>query len=63
MRQWTNPLDQPNIPRACTTVLDQGTAAQLSATRQSWEEYVLTYLTFNMVQQALNKKSLLFLIQ
>jgi hypothetical protein len=36
--------------------LDQGTAAQLSAVRHFWEEAVLTYRTFNMVQQALKKQ-------
>jgi hypothetical protein len=49
-------LDQPNIPKGAPEVLDQGTVAQLSAVRQSWEEAVLTYRTFNTVQQALKKQ-------
>jgi hypothetical protein len=36
--------------------LDQGTAAQLSAVRHSWEEDVLTYRTFNAVQQSLKQQ-------
>jgi hypothetical protein len=36
--------------------LDQGTAAQLRAVRKSWEEDILTYRTFNTVQQALKKQ-------
>jgi hypothetical protein len=31
--------------------LDEGTLAQLSAVRRAWEEAVLTYRTFNTVQQ------------
>jgi hypothetical protein len=33
--------------------LDQDTAAQFTAVRHSWEEDVLTYRTFNTVQQAI----------
>jgi hypothetical protein len=36
--------------------LYQGTGAQLRAVRHSWEEDVLTYHTFNTVQQALKKQ-------
>jgi hypothetical protein len=36
--------------------VDQGTVAQLSAARQVWEEAVLTFRTFNTVQQALKKQ-------
>jgi hypothetical protein len=36
--------------------LNHGTAAQLSAVRNSWEEAVLTYRTFNTVKQALKKQ-------
>jgi hypothetical protein len=32
-----------------------GTTAQISAARQSWDEAVQTYRTFTSVQQALNK--------
>jgi hypothetical protein len=49
---WTN----PKTPGHAQTVLDQGTAAHLSAVRHSWQEAVLTYRTFNTVQQALKKK-------
>jgi hypothetical protein len=49
---WTNPTSPGRAP----TVLDQGKAAQLSAVRHSWEEAVLTYRTFNTVQQALKKQ-------
>jgi hypothetical protein len=36
--------------------VDSGTAAQLSAARHVWEEAVLTFRTFNTVQQALKKQ-------
>jgi hypothetical protein len=36
--------------------MDHGTAVQLSAARHSWEEAVLTFRTFNTVQQALKKQ-------
>jgi hypothetical protein len=36
--------------------VDQGTAAQLSAARHIWEEAVLTFRTFNTVQQDLRKQ-------
>jgi hypothetical protein len=36
--------------------LDQGTAAQLSAVRHSSEEAVITYRSFNTVQQVLKKQ-------
>jgi hypothetical protein len=49
---WTSPID----PGCALEVLDQGMAAQLSAVRHSWEEAVLTYRTFNTVQQALKKQ-------
>jgi hypothetical protein len=42
---WTN----PTAPGRAPAVLDQGTAAQLSAVRHSWEEDVLIYLMFNKV--------------
>jgi hypothetical protein len=51
---WTNPTSQGRAP----VVLDQGTASQLIAVRHSWEEAVLTYRTFNTVQQALKKQSI-----
>jgi hypothetical protein len=49
---WTNPTSPGQAP----AVLDQGTASQLIAVRHSWEEAVLTYCTFNTVQQLLKKK-------
>jgi hypothetical protein len=49
---WTN----QTAPGRAPIVLDEGTTAQLSAVRHSWEEAVLTYRMFNMVQQALKKK-------
>jgi hypothetical protein len=36
--------------------MDQGTAAQISAARHVWEEVVLTFRTFNTVQQVLKKQ-------
>jgi hypothetical protein len=53
---WSNPTSQGRAP----AVLEQGTAAQLSAVRHSWEEAVLTYRMFNMVQQALKKQIITF---
>jgi hypothetical protein len=44
------------IPGRAPAVLDQGTVVQFSAVRYSWEEAVLIYCTFNMVQQALKKQ-------
>jgi hypothetical protein len=49
---WTNPTSPGRAP----AVLEQGTAAQLSAVRHSWEEAILTYCMFNTVQQALKKQ-------
>jgi hypothetical protein len=49
---WTNPTDPGHAP----SVLDQGTAAHISAVRHSWEEAILAYCTFNTVQQALKKQ-------
>jgi hypothetical protein len=51
---WTN----PTAPGRAPALLDQGTVAQLSAVRHSWEEAVLSYGTFNTVQQALKKKNI-----
>jgi hypothetical protein len=48
---WVN----PTAPGRAPAVIDQGTAAQLSAVRHSWEEAVITFRTFNTVQQALKK--------
>jgi hypothetical protein len=45
----------PTSPGLAPAVIDQGTAAQLSAARHSWEEAVLTFRTFYTVQQALKK--------
>jgi hypothetical protein len=48
---WVN----PTYPGREQAVIDQGTAAQLSTVRHSWEEAVFTFRMFNTVQQALNK--------
>jgi hypothetical protein len=49
--QWVN----PTAPGRARAVIDEGTATQLIAVRHSWEEAVLTFCTFNTVQQALKK--------
>jgi hypothetical protein len=49
---WVN----PTTPGRAPAVIDQGTAEQLSAARHSWEEAVLTFRTYNNVQQALKKQ-------
>jgi hypothetical protein len=49
---WANPTAPGRAPEN----VDQGTAAQLSAARHVWEEAVLTFRTFNAVQQALKKQ-------
>jgi hypothetical protein len=49
--QWVN----PKAPGRAPAVIDQDTAAQLSASRNSWEEAVLNFRTYNTVQQALKK--------
>jgi hypothetical protein len=49
---WVN----PTAPGCAKENVDQGTAAQISAARHAWEEAVLTFSTFNTVQQALKKQ-------
>jgi hypothetical protein len=49
---WTN----PTAPVRAPAVLDPGTAAQIRAVINSWEEAVLAYRMFNTVQQALKKQ-------
>jgi hypothetical protein len=49
---WTKQTSPGREP----AVLDQGTSAQLSTFRYSWEQAVLTYRTFNTVQQLLKKQ-------
>jgi hypothetical protein len=49
---WVNPTAPVRTP----AVIDQGMAAQISPARYSWEEAVLTFRTFNTVQQALKKQ-------
>jgi hypothetical protein len=49
---WVN----PTFPRRALENLDLGTAAQLSAARHVWEGTVVTYRTFNTVQQAHKKQ-------
>jgi hypothetical protein len=48
---WVN----PTYPGLEPAVIDQGTAAQPSAARHSWEEAVLIFCMYNIVQQALKK--------
>jgi hypothetical protein len=45
----------PNAPGRAPAATD-GTAAQISAARHQWEEYVQTYRTCTSVQQALKKQ-------
>jgi hypothetical protein len=52
---WVN----PTAPGRAPAVIDQGTAAQLSAAIHSWEEAVLTFRTFNTVQQAIKKQHII----
>jgi hypothetical protein len=49
---WLNPTAPVRAPEN----MDQGAAAQISAARHAWEEAVLTFCTFNTVQQALKKQ-------
>jgi hypothetical protein len=44
------------FPGQAPVVIDQGTAAQLSAVRESWVKAVLAFRMFNTVQQALKKQ-------
>jgi hypothetical protein len=48
---WVN----PTAPESAPENMDQGTAVQISAARHVWEEAVLTFRTFNNVQQAIKK--------
>jgi hypothetical protein len=52
---WISPT-APGLAPANT----DGTAAQISAARHSWDEAVQTYCTFTSVQQALNKQIINF---
>jgi hypothetical protein len=54
MDQSFGPTQQPQGVHQM--VLDQGTSAQLSAVRHSWEESLLTFRKFNTVQKALKKQ-------
>jgi hypothetical protein len=49
---WVN----PTAPGQAPEIVDQGTAAQLSAARHVWEESVLTFRTLSTVQNALKKQ-------
>jgi hypothetical protein len=49
---WTNPTSPGVVP----AFWDHGTVAQLIAARHSWKEAVLTFRTFNTVQQTLKKQ-------
>jgi hypothetical protein len=49
---WT----KPTSPGPAPEVLDQGTAAQISAVRHSWEEAVLTHRIFKTVQHVPKKQ-------
>jgi hypothetical protein len=53
---WVN----PTAPRIAPENMDQGTAVKISAARHVWEEDVLTFRTFNTVQQTLKNRSSLF---
>jgi hypothetical protein len=53
---WISP-QAPGLAPANT----DGTAAQISAAHHVWEEDVQTYCTYTSVQQALKKKSSVFL--
>jgi hypothetical protein len=48
---WLNPTAPGRAPEN----MDQGTVAPISASRHVWTEAVLTFCTFNTVQQALKK--------
>jgi hypothetical protein len=49
---WVN----PTAPGCAPENVDQGTEAQIFASRHAWEESFLTFRTFNTVQQALKKQ-------
>jgi hypothetical protein len=49
---WVNPVAPGPIP----AVIYSGTEAQLSTAIQTWEENVLTFRTYNTVQQSLKKQ-------
>jgi hypothetical protein len=49
---WVN----PEVPVQAPVVIESGTEAQLSAARYTWEENVLTFRTYNSVQQSLKKQ-------
>jgi hypothetical protein len=52
--------ETPNAPGRAPATTD-GTAAQISAARQVWEEDVQTYRTYTSVQQALKKQKMRFI--
>jgi hypothetical protein len=49
---WVNPL----TPEWGANEIDGGATAQLSAKRHRWEEVVVTFRTWNIVEQALKKQ-------
>jgi hypothetical protein len=49
-------LGNPTATGRAPENMDQGTAAQINAAIHIWEEAVLTFRTFNTVQQALKKQ-------
>jgi hypothetical protein len=49
---WVN----PTVPGSAPENIDGGTVSQVGEARHVWEEAVLTFRTFNTVQQALKKQ-------
>jgi hypothetical protein len=52
----TNPWVNPLTPGWGLAEIDGGTTAQLAAEHHSWEEAVVTFRTWNTVEQALKKQ-------
>jgi hypothetical protein len=52
-----HPLVNPTAPGRTPAEIDGGAAAQLAAERHRWEEAVITFRTWNAVEQASTKKS------
>jgi hypothetical protein len=53
---WVNPTAPGRAPEN----MDQGTSAQISAARHVWEKAILTFCTFNTVQQSLKTQFITF---
>jgi hypothetical protein len=52
----THPWVNPESPGRGPAEIDGGTAAQLSAERHRWEETVVTFITWNTVEQELKRQ-------